>query len=282
MKRLVAVAAASLLVVSVATASASAAQPKAAAGDGNLIITDASTYDFPGSPNPLVVCIDGQDPEIMEVGGQYFVEEPAPSTIEVTVFDNDAATCSDTPDRSISVPLAEGVVQGLVIGWEDLFTFTYNTDCVEAGDARVLLAQGAYFGTDAAVDVYAFSEDTGDLIPLAQGFEPGTARYAPDIPAGTYNFEIFASGSATDGPPLAEVPVGDLAEGTFTQAFLAGGNDGEAGGFMFQQGPEVCADEEPPTTTSSVPATTTTAPAEVAPGQAVAATPVSGTATFTG
>jgi hypothetical protein len=282
MKRLVALAAVAVLAAGIATTSASSAEPKMSEGDGNLIITDASTYDYPGAPNPVVVCVDGQDAQIMEAGDQYFVEEPAPGSVEVTVFNNDSASCSDTPDHSITVPLIDGGLQGLLIGWSGLATFTYNTDCVEAGNARVLVAQGADFGNGTAVDVYGFSDDSGDLVPLAKSLEPSTVSDIVDIPAGTYNIEVFAAGATTDGPPLAELGADDLAEGTSNQVFLAGGNDGDAGGFTFQQGPEVCPDEEPPTTPTTVTTSTTTTTAAVAPGTATPATPISGTATFTG
>lgn len=245
-------------------------------GKGNLIITHAATYDYPSAPNTVVVCIDGTDADTLDVGEQYFVEEPTPGSVEVTVFLDDAATCTDTPDLSATVPLIDGGLQGLVIGSEALSTFTYDIDCVPAGEARVLLAQGA----SSTVDVYAFSESDGTKIPLVKGLAPDTNELLQSVPAGTYDIQVVPAGGDEWGPYLGFLGDVALSEGTSTQIFFAGGGDGEFGGFTFQQGPEVCAAAEPPpeeTTTTS-----TTAPVATAPGDAVPATPVSGTATFTG
>lgn len=245
-------------------------------GNGNVIITHAATSDYPSAPNPVVVCIDGTDSDILEVGEQYFVEEPAPGSVAVTVFLDDAATCSDAPDLSASVPLVDGGVQGLMIGSDGLATFSYDIDCVGAGDARVLLAQGA----PSTVDVYAFSESEGTKIPLVKGLASATTELLQTVPAGTYDIQVVAAGGDEWGPYLAFLGDVALSEGTSTQFFFAGGGDGEFGGFSFQQGPEVCAEAEPPAEEATT--TTTTAPAAVAPGDAIPATPVSGTATFTG
>jgi hypothetical protein len=274
------VAAASLLAVAVGPASAAPAQIDPGA-DGNIIITDAATGAYPGDQNPLVVCVDGSNSEIMEVGDQYFVEEPA-GTVDITVFDNDAATCSDVPDRSIAIPLAAGDLLGLVIGSDGLTTFTYDISCMAAGEGRVLVANAASF-TGGSVDVYATSQTDGQRVALAKALAPAATTYAQGVPAGTYLVEAYAPGAdPDDGPPLAFITDLDLVEGTFFQVFMAGSTNGGLGGFTFQQGPDVCTEEEPPPEETG-PTTTTVASLPVAaPAEAVAATPVSGTATFTG
>ena len=106
--------------------------------NGTVIITDADTPDFSGDTNPIAICVNGQGPTPTEIGSdQFFIEEPAPGPVVVDVYDNDAATCTDPPDRSISVPLTAGGTEAVVIGSEGLATFTYDTDCVDAGTSRV-------------------------------------------------------------------------------------------------------------------------------------------------
>lgn len=251
--------------------------------EGTLIITDADTPDFPTDTNALVICVDGQGPIPMEIGGdQYFAEETAPGPVVVDVYDNDASNCSDTPDRSISVPLIAGGIQGLVIGSEGLATFTYDTDCVDAGTGRVYLVNSSDRGPTAALDVYGFDEGSAQRVPLALDFAPNAVVYLPALPAGQYLIEAYEPGADPDTtPPVAVLGAFDIDEGTSTQIFFAGGSpNGELGPVWFQQGPEVCGEEAlPPTTDTTVPTTATTTPPTT---EATAATPVAGSPTFTG
>jgi hypothetical protein len=253
--------------------------------NGTVIITDADTPDFSGDTNPIAICVNGQGPTPTEIGSdQFFIEEPAPGPVVVDVYDNDAATCTDPPDRSISVPLTAGGTEAVVIGSEGLATFTYDTDCVDAGTSRVYLVNSSDRGPSAAMDVYGFNEGSGQRVPLAMGFDPNEVAYLPSLAAGQYLIEAYEPGADPNtSPPIGPLGVFDLAEGYSTQIFIAGGSsEGELGPVWFQQGPEVCGEsEEPPSTTSTAPSTTTstTVPAGT---QAAAATPVAGSPTFTG
>jgi hypothetical protein len=253
--------------------------------NGNLIITNADTPDFPSDPNPIAICINGQGPTAIEIGSdQIMIEEPAPGPIVVDVYDNDAASCSDAPDHSISVPLTAGGLQGLVIGSEGLATFTYDTDCVDAGTSRVYLVNSSDRGPSAAMDVYGFDEGSGQYVPLALALQPNAVAYLPAVPAGQYLIQAYEPGvDPNTSPPIGPLGVFDLDEGYSTQIFIAGGSpNGELGPVWFQQGPEVCgeAEELPPTTSSSTSSTTsTTIPTGT---EAAAATPVAGSPTFTG
>jgi len=256
------------------------------AANGNITITDASSSAYPGSTDPLVVCVDGANAHIMEVGDQYFVEEPAGS-VDVTLFENDAATCADTPDDAITIRLAAGDHFGLVIGADDLFTFLYDLSCMQPGEGRILVSNGADLGAGRSADIYATSQTTGQRIVLAKGLPSGANAYAQDVPADTYLVQAYPPGAnPDDGPPLGFIATVDLAEGTFFQVFMAGSVTGGLGGFTFDQGPDVCTGTEPPPMepppTDIAPSSTTTTPPASAPGDAVPATPVSGTATFTG
>ena len=252
--------------------------------NGTLIITDADTPDFPSDPNPIAICVDGQGPTPTEIGGdQYFVEEAAPGPVVVDVYDNDAATCADPPDRTISIPLTAGATQGLVIGSEGLATFTYDTDCVDAATSRLYLVNSSDRGPDAAMDVYGFDEGSGQYVPFALAFQPNAVASLPAVPAGQYLIQAYEPGvDPNTSPPIGPLGVFDLDEGYSTQIFIAGGaSEGELGPVWFQQGPEVCGEsEEPSSTTSTTPSSTTTTTATGT--EAAAATPVAGSPTFTG
>lgn len=253
--------------------------------NGTLIITDADTPDFPSDSNPIAICIDGQGPTPTEIGSdQFFVEEPAPGPIVVDVYDNDAATCADPPDRTISVPLTAGATQGLVIGSEGLATFTYDTDCVDAGTGRLYLVNSSARGPSAAMDVYGFDEGSGQYVPFALGFQPNAVAYLPAVPAGQYLIQAYEPGvDPNTSPPIGPLGVFDLDEGTSTQIFIAGGaSEGELGPVWFQQGPEVCGESEEPSSTTSTTPSTTTSTTVPAATEAAAATPVAGSPTFTG
>jgi hypothetical protein len=280
-KRLAAVVAAAVLVSVAGSASIGSAQDSS----GSVIITDAATYDYPSAPDLQVVCVNGANPQPMEVGDQYFVEE-FPGDLVITVFESDTADCSGVPDQTYTIPLAAGDQLGLVIGWGSMYTFAYDDACVDAGTARVLTASGLDIGSD----VYLESESEGTMTPLALDLFAGTAPTA-NVTAGTYDVVVVSQGGDPWGPRLATIPGVSLSEGTSTQIFLAGGNDGETGGFTFQQGPEVCTDAEPPpSSTSTSTSTSTTTPTSTSTTTSVAAagetanpaTPVSGSAAYTG
>lgn len=275
MKRLILLATLAVLAATGGPASSGGAQD---AGNGFITVTDASTYDYPGAPDTIVVCVDGQGAGTMDVGDQLEIEQ-GPGDVVIDIFGNDSASCADTPDRTVTVPLAAGDRLGLVIGWDSLFTFTYDDDCVDPGQTRIRLANGT--GHGAPVDVYVTPAEGGDASPLALGVAGGTGRAVSDVAPGTYDVSIVAAGADPYGPTLGFIPEVSLAEGTSTQIFLAGGADGALGGFTFQQGPEICEPEEVPEPTSSTTSTTSTT-APVAPGTATPATPVSGTASYTG
>ena len=248
---------------------------------GSITVIDAFTSDYPTEPNPIALCVDGVGPQSMEVGDQFFVEEE-PGEVVFTIYDNDAATCSDKPDETYTVTLRAGDRLGLVLGWSSIYTFAYDESCVGEGEARVQVASGL----EIEVDVYLRSQATGATSPLALGLLPGSATTA-EVPGGMYDALVVEPGGDPDGPFNAFVPNLELGEGTMTQLFLAGlagDNDGEAGGFSFQQPGETCDAAEPPpeeATTSSTTSSTTTTVAE-APATAAAAAPVAGTPAYTG
>lgn len=276
MKRRGGLAALAVVVSSLVVGSSGGAQE----ANVTIIITDAYTTDFPSDTDPITVCVNGADPQVMQVGDQYSIEGP-PGVYKFTIFESDVADCSGVPVDSYESSFYAGDRVGLLLARSLAYTFDYDDSCVPSGEARLMVASALYVGTD----VYLFSEADGQTTPFALGLIGG--EVTSEVPVGTYDLVIVNEGDDPDGPRLATVSGIDLSEGIYTQVFLAGGAPDGTGGFSYQQGPEVCDDAEPPTTettTTSTEATTstsTTIPA-VAPASASPATPVSGTATFTG
>lgn len=280
MKRLAVLAALGVLLSSVGVASTGGAQDAGI----SLTITDVYTDDYPADPNPITVCPNDLGPQVMEAGDQFTIDGP-PGVYKVEVFASGSASCSDVPEQTYETSIYSGEDLGLVVGENLMYTFPYDDTCVAAGQARALVASGLILG----IDVYLISPTDLTTTPLATGLAPAGWSSA-EVPAGTYNVAVVQAGADPNGPRLATVLNVDLGVGTATQIFLAGGVSGDdAGGFLSQQDPGVCDDAEPPeettstsTTSTSAPTSTTTTTSSVAPAAASPATPVSGTADYTG
>ncbi len=281
MKRLAALSAAALAAAATLVAPAIVPGAEAQSDEWGLNVIDAATYDYPGAPFAQVVCIDGTGPENIEAGSIIEVSDRTARTVTVDVYQNTAATCADTPDRTTTINMELGEFTALVIGWDSFITFAYDVSCTPPGDTRVLVANGGDDAGVSTVDVYARSETSGDVVALAKSLEVGTAGSYVDLPADNYLIELFTPGADPNGgPPLAMVGAYDFDEAVVYDLYLAGGADGDVGSFTDQLVTIACATEEPPPT-ETTPSTTTTTPV-VAPGDAVPATPVSGAAAYTG
>jgi hypothetical protein len=275
-KRLAVVAALAVALWSFGAVSTGGAQDAGA----SITITSGFTASDPSTPAPITVCVNDLDPEVMELGDQFFIDGE-PGLYKVRIFYNDAAVCTDVPDQLYETSVYAGDRLGLVVAQSQAYTFAYDDSCVPSGDARLLVASALYIGTD----VYLQSQADGKTTPFALGLIGGAPT--SEVAAGTYDILVVSEGADPNGPTLLTVPNVELGEGTYTQVFLAGIQDGTFSSFSQQQGPEVCDDAEPPpeettTTTAAGSSTTTSTTAAVAPATASPAAPVSGTATYTG
>lgn len=282
MKRAALVAALALLAALAAPGGpAASGRPQQDAGAiTTLTITSAATPDYPSDDFPLTVCLDGQA-TVLELGDQASYEDAA-GAHQAQVFYNDDGQCTGTPAASLDFTVAEGDLAGLVVGWNTLFTYVLDTSCMEAGTGRIQLANGADFTQRA--DYYAISEESDAVVLLAADALPGSSVLVPDVPAGPYVIRAYTPGTPNPATtaPIAQFGAFSLQAGYQTQVFLTGQYDGEStfGNFTFSQGPLVCSEEEPPPTTA--PPTTSTTAAAASPGTATPATPVSGSAAYTG
>lgn len=280
-----------LLAVGVLTAFGALVPVSGASGapgdvSASLTIIDASTYDYPGVPNPITVCLDGSAVSSdLTAGEEIGPIEISSSSATVDVFDAPQADCSGTPSYTASPAFADGDELGLVLTYRESFTFPYETACPSDGAAWIMGAQAADMGDGGpAVDVYFKPTDStydDDLFPVFDGMGYLTSSQL-ELPTGTYDFLFFpADANPITSTPLGEVTDVAMAPETSTQIFLAGTGEfpGESGAFASQRATEPC-DVDLTTSTTTAPSTTTTE--LVGSGTATPATPVSGTATYTG
>lgn len=249
-------------------------------GNANLTIVNASSTTYPSPESVVLVCWNGGDGQLVGVGGTPYEIEAAPGDWEITVFESDAATCTDTPDRSITLSMAAGDIKDLVVGYDTLFEVPFDGSCMEAGTGRLQVANGS--ATDEPLDLYAES-DSGEFTLVQAAMTPGQSATVASIPVGTYELRAYTPGVDPEvSAPVTLFGGVEVQEGFQVQAFLVGQFEGDdlTGSFTLEQGPEVCAEELPPTTTTTA-STTTTTTAVVSPG-AAPAVPVSGTAAYTG
>lgn len=283
MKRTAVVAASALVAVaSIAFGSSATDARVGQAAQANLQIFNASSITYPDPQEVAVVCVNGADQDSLGLGEVYDVEAPA-GDFEVTVYDDDAATCADVPDRSLTVSLAAGDLKGVVIGYDTLFEIPIDTSCVFSQFGRVQVANGSAMSEP--LDVWITSPTDGTSFFVQAAMVPGESATLPNVLADTYDISGYSPGANPEvDPPVATFGSFDLQSGYQVQAFLVGEDEGSnlAGSFDYQQGPDPCDDEElPPTSTPTTAVTSTTAPA-VSPGTATPAVPVSGAAAYTG
>jgi hypothetical protein len=281
MKRTAVIAASALVAMATIAVGSSATEARVGqSATADLQIFNASSITYPDQQSTVSVCLGGGSPNNLGLGEVYDFEG-SPGDLEITIYDGDTDSCSEPPDRSITVPLVAGEFKALVIGYDTLFEMPYDESCMAAGTGRVQVANGS--AMDEPLDLYAVSQTDDDHVLLQASMVPGQSVIVPNVPADTYAIEAYTPGAdPDDSPPVAIFGGFELQEGFQVQAFLVGeyAGDNLTGSFTYEEGPDVCADEEPTTTTTTA-VTSTTAPA-VAPGTATPATPVSGTAAYTG
>jgi hypothetical protein len=280
MKRFAVIAASALVAVVTVVGSPATDARVGQSANANLQIFNASSITYPSQQSEVFLCLNGASAGGLGLGQVAEVEDPA-GDWEIAVYESDTATCADVPDRSITVSLAAGDLKGLVIGYDTLFEIPYDESCMAAGTGRIQVANGS--AMDEPLDVYAVSQTDGTDILLQASMSPGESATVPNVPADSYEIEAYTPGAnPDDSPPAALFGGAQVQEGFQVQFFLVGEYEGEnlTGSFNYQQGPAVCAEELPPTTSTTV-VTSTTAPS-VSPGTATPATPVSGNAAYTG
>lgn len=284
MKRFAVIAASALVAVLVVVGGpvASGARP-AQSGNANLRIYNTWSPTYPAQGDGVVVvCVNGADPGLLAVGTEPYEIEGAPGEWEITAYVDDSATCSDTPDVSLTISMAAGDLKNVVVGFDTIFEIPYDESCIEAGTGRLEVANGS--AMEEPLDIYAISTTNQDTILVQASMTPGESATVPNIPADTYNIWAYSPGAIPDeSAPVTEFGGAQVQDGFQVQMFLVGEWEGDnaTGSYFVQQGPDPCAEELPPTT-STTSSTTTTTTAAVSPGTAAPAVPVSGTAAYTG
>lgn len=279
MKRLALLATFAAVIAIGGTASARQQGNNPVPGLAQLTVVDASTYDYPGSPFTHTLCIDGSvASSAFSAGDQVGPDAIAAGPHTVSVINGNNASCNGQPDATTNVDLAAGDDVTVVFVWTQqdqfLISFDNDTGCVAPGNARVRAVHGAGVGP---VDIYASAAGDPPAAPaLFASVAAGTVTDSAEVPAGTYDLNVFAAGDdpGTDAP-LITVSNVSLAEGANAVFYAAGGVDGDAGVFAKTSTVDVCEVATTTTTTS----TTTTTEVQTAPA---GATPVPATPSYTG
>jgi len=238
-----------------------------AALTGQVTIVHDATFNAPGSPFPVTVCIDGE-PFAGGVGQEPFVwgdilgplELPV-DTYDIAVYGGAVEACEGEPaigPLPLAVSAGDDVTLAAILTNEGLGAALWTNDnsCVDPGVARVTVRHGA--DTNGPITVVSVDGETETvLIPsLAEG-----GQAVLEVPGGVEIPNIEA-----DGPGLSEpyvVGSATFPAGLNTVIYLGGGGDGTIGEFIQLVPIDTCST---PTTAAPV---TTVAPA----ARAAAATP---------
>lgn len=255
---------------------------------GTVTIVHAATYDFPGDPFPVTVCLDGETVDgDFQVGEQLGPISLPAGAYEAGVIVGADADCTGEYDFGGALTLTVGAGDNwlLVAAWNTggpgLLLFDESqTPCVAPGEA---LATAVHAATAGTVDLWA-GPAGGQLAPLVPEFLEGNIAGPIRVPAGSYDIAVYPTGSDPAGDAAAvEIDGLEVVEGTNTLFYVVGGNDGGIGAFVFVDDAVPCdvPDDTAPPTDDTVPAPGPTVPAP-GPGTPAAAAPIAGQPTFTG
>jgi len=250
-KRIALLAVAALVTLGLMPATAGAG----AAPTGQVTIVHDATFNAPGSPFPVTVCIDGEVIDGDFRWGDTLGPLSLPAdTYFVAVFVGadescdgktglaDELTVNDGDDITVAA-IWPSTVPGLVV-WPN------DSSCYEpATSARLTVRHGA--ATDGPVDVAGIVNDERTLIisDLPEG-----GQQTVDVPGGLIANDVVVASAGNPDNVIIEVGDLTLAAGNHYVVYAGGGSDGGADVFVDVIPMDPCVVPVEPTTTITKPA----------------------------
>ena len=233
-----------------------------AGGTASVTIVHAATYDYPGAPFTVTLCVDDVVVDDSLSVGDILgpLDAPAgPHVVEITLG-ADAGCDAPTISEELTFSAGDDVTVAAIWTSETegaaLVVWPNDTTCIEAGSARLTVRHGAW--TYEPVDVVGVVDGAATTIvrDLGEGEQASV-----EVPGGTLAEDVEVSEGGIGGDLY--FTIGDLGfdEGMEYVVYAVGGADGSAGFFM-DQVERACST---PTTTAPTTTTTRAAAAETQP-----------------
>jgi len=255
-KRIALLAVAALVTLGLMPATAGAG----AAPTGQVTIVHDATFNAPGSPFPVTVCVDGVaiaggDEADPFVWGDTLGPLALPAaTYDVAVHQGFVPDCDTLTSLFDELTVNDGDDITVAAIWPstgpDLVVWPNDSSCYEpATSARLTVRHGA--ATDGPVDVAGIVNDERTLIisDLPEG-----GQQTVDVPGGLIANDVVVASAGNPDNVIIEVGDLTLVAGNHYVVYAGGGSDGNANVFVDVIPMDPCVVPVEPTTTITKPA----------------------------